>query len=329
MTSPKDPPHGVRTPEPYRSPSMEVLGELEISSTLAHLESRLDSLEIDIARVAGAREEDARRITGETAVMKARVEDALGAVTGTAQDLRDAWLSLDRRLTELVDNRFLEVTRGIERLRGDLAAGLEGARLAVAEAEARLRGEIEGLSATDLERTRRVSDDITAAQSRLVRLSSEIEGRVAEAIAGARFEADQTLEVLRKELTQVRDQLAGREQELVERIRALAAADEGLQTKVAAAEARRAGERAATDVSAQGLTERVTALESRVREAIEALAQDRRVDALAGQVSEVREGVLKVAERLGGTAFLTRRLAELEVRVAELASGLGAEPAAD
>jgi hypothetical protein len=302
---------------------MEVLGELEISSTVAHLESRLDSLEIDIARVAGAREEDSRRTTGEMAVMKARVEDALSAVTGTAQDLRDAWLALDRRIGELVQTRFTDLDRTVERTRGELAAGIEGARLAAAEAEARLRGEIEGLSANDLARVGRVADLVSAVQSKLEGLAASVEGQIAEALAGARFDGDQAAEQLRKELAQTREDLALREQSLVDRLRSLAAVDEGLHTKVAAVEARRAGERAATDVSTQGVSDRVEALETRLRDALDALAQDRRLDALAGQVAEVRDGVLKVAERIGGAAFLTRRLADLEVRVAELAARVG------
>jgi hypothetical protein len=39
---------------------------------------------------------------------------------------------------------------------------------------------------------------------------------------------------------------------------------------------------------------------------------------MAAQVGEVREAILRVAERVGSTAFLTRRVADLEVRLAEV-----------
>src|SRR5436190_24092072 len=90
---------------PYASPSLEVIGQLEVANSLSGLEARLDSIEIDIARVSSAREADARQATGEMDVMKARVEDALNAVTETAQDLRDAWATIDSKIAELIDGR--------------------------------------------------------------------------------------------------------------------------------------------------------------------------------------------------------------------------------
>src|SRR5438552_2146120 len=77
------------TPKKYESPALEVLETLEIQNALTNLEARLDSLEIDLARATGSREDDARRVAGEMAVMKARVEDALTAFAATADDLRD------------------------------------------------------------------------------------------------------------------------------------------------------------------------------------------------------------------------------------------------
>ena len=75
---------------------------MEIENALTNLEARLDSLEIDLARATGSREDDARRIAGEMAVMKARVEDALNAFSATAQELRDMAKGVDKRLSDLV-----------------------------------------------------------------------------------------------------------------------------------------------------------------------------------------------------------------------------------
>ena len=92
-----------------------------------------------------------------------------------------------------------------------------------------------------------------------------------------------------------------------------------VETEISGTEARVAGGRAGTDASVSVLTQQVRSLESRMAELADAFANGTtgRVEALSGQVSEVREAVLKVAERVGSTAFLTRRVADLEIRLAE------------
>jgi len=82
---------------PSVSPSLEVLEGLDIHSSFTSLEARLDSLEIDLARQQGSREDDARRIAGDLAVMKARVEDALDAFAQTAKELRASAKSVEKR----------------------------------------------------------------------------------------------------------------------------------------------------------------------------------------------------------------------------------------
>jgi hypothetical protein len=92
--------------------------------------------------------------------------------------------------------------------------------------------------------------------------------------------------------------------------------------KLAGTEARMAGGRAGTDASVSVLTQQIRSLEARVGELTEKVAKTatERVDAMAGQVAEVREAILRVAERVGSTAFLTRRVADIEVRLAEISA---------
>ena len=80
------------------SPSLEVLEGLDIHNTLASVEARLDSMEIDIARQAGSADDESRRFTGELAVMKARVQDAIDAFSQTADEVRAMVKSVDARL---------------------------------------------------------------------------------------------------------------------------------------------------------------------------------------------------------------------------------------
>jgi chaperonin cofactor prefoldin len=95
---------------PYVSPALEVLETLEIENALTNIEARLDSLEIDLARATGSREDDARRIAGEMAVMKARVEDALTAFAATADQIRQTVSSIEKRLADLVVGEELDAS---------------------------------------------------------------------------------------------------------------------------------------------------------------------------------------------------------------------------
>lgn len=338
MTSPRNTSRGgAKTAErPYSSPSLEVLGELEVANSLSALEARLDSIELDIARVVTTREEDSRRISGEMQVMRARVEDALTAVTETAQELRDAWVGIDTRIAELIDSRFDGQQTSVDAIRAQLAQGLEATRMAVEAAEARLHGEVEALSGTSVEQVRAISDLVEQARSRADEVVAEVENRFGEALAGTRVDNGSLGEELGAVTSQLRDEMAGREKAFEERISAMAervgsiaSSFDTLMGKVAADEARLAGGRAGTDGSVAVLTQQIRALENRVAGIAETVASTatERVEAMQGQVTEVREAILRVAERVGSTAFLTRRVADLEVRLAELNAKLDRTPA--
>jgi uncharacterized phage infection (PIP) family protein YhgE len=313
-----------------------VLGELEVANSLSALEARLDSIELDIARVVTTREEDSRRISGEMQVMRARVEDALTAVTDTAQDLREAWVGIDTRIAELIDSRFDSQQTAVDAIRAQLAQGLEATRLAVEAAEARLHGEVEALSGTSIEQVRAISDLVEQVRSRADEVVAEVESRVGEALAGTRVDNGSIGEELGAVASQLRDEMAGREKAyeerlsvMAERVGAIASSFDTLMGKVAVDEARLAGGRAGTDGSVAVLTQQIRALENRVAGLAETVASTatERVEAMQGQVTEVREAILRVAERVGSTAFLTRRVADLEVRLAELNAKLDRTPA--
>lgn len=322
---------------PYSSPSLEVIGQLEVANSLSALESRLDSIELDIARVVATREEDSRRITGEMQVMRARVEDALTAVTDTAQELRDAWVGIDGRIAELIDSRFGAQQESVDSLRAHVTQGLEATRMAIEAAEARLHGEVEALSGTSIEQVRSISDLVEQARSRVDEVVSEVEGRVGEALAGS-HNGNGTIgeEQLGAVASQLRDELTSREKafeeriaDMAERVGSIAASFDTLMGKMAVDEARVATGRAGADGSIAVLTQQIRALENRVGGLAETVATTatEKIGAMQGQVTEVREAILRVAERVGSTAFLTRRVADLEVRLAELNAKLDRTPA--
>ena len=322
---------------PYSSPSLEVIGELEVANSLSSLEARLDSIELDIARVVATREEDSRRVTGEMQVMRARVEDALNAVTDTAQELRDAWVGIDKRIAELIDSRFDAQGNTVDSLRSQVTQGLEATRMAIEAAEARLHGEVEALSGTSVEQVRGISDLVEQARARIDEVVKEVEGRVGEALSATpRVESIDLTEQLGTVAGQLRDEIAGREKafeerigEMAERVGSIAASFDTLMGKLAVDEARLATGKAGTDGSVAVLTQQIRALENRVAGLAETVAKTatEKVEAMQGQVTEVREAILRVAERVGSTAFLTRRVADLEVRLAELNAKLDRTPA--
>ena len=329
MTSPRNSSRGgtktaVRA---YASPSLEVIGQLEVANSLSQLEARLDSIEIDIARVVASRDEDQRHVSGEMGVMRARVEDALNAVTETAQDLRDAWVTIDQKITDLVDGRVGDQQRSLEALRAQLTSGLEATRMAIEAAEARLHGEVEALSGTNIEQVRGISDLVEQARVRIDEAVAGVEGRVSEVVAGTSGPTVSFDEEIATIQSQLRDELITREKLFEERIAEVAESVSGvassfdmLMSKLAGTEARAAGGRAGTDASVAVLTQQVRSLEARIGDLAETVATSttEKMNAMSGQVTEVREAILRVAERVGSTAFLTRRVADLEVRLAEM-----------
>ena len=130
MTSPKGStrrPAKAEAAPAYVSPSLEVLETLEIQNALSNLEARLDSLEIDLARATGTREDDARRIAGEMAVMKARVEDALTAFGATADELREMAKGFEKRLADVASKP------GDPAIREELKAQIHGVTAGVGD----------------------------------------------------------------------------------------------------------------------------------------------------------------------------------------------------
>jgi methyl-accepting chemotaxis protein len=135
----------VEPAPPYVSPSMEVLQTLELQNTLSGLEARLDSMEIDVARMTGSREDDARRAAGEMAVMKARVEDALSAFSGTAGEIQELLRSLEKRLDQSIPGDASGDARA------EVSAAVDGVMAGVGDALGTLAGDvrrqIDGLAA--------------------------------------------------------------------------------------------------------------------------------------------------------------------------------------
>lgn len=164
------------------SPSLEVLEGLDIHNTFATIEERLDSMEIDIARQQGARDDDARRLSSEMAVMKARVEDALDAFARTAEELREMAKDFDKRLAKKADPAGVAISA----LRRELEAKIEGVTAGIGDVLESLAGDLaarmDGI-ASALENVQKGLDQTVATLeglSTVPRRLAELEGSVAE-----------------------------------------------------------------------------------------------------------------------------------------------------
>jgi len=174
-----------------------------------------------------------------------------------------------------------------------------------------------------------VGELVAQARAKIDEIVAGVEGRVVEVMAKQKLNAGPSAEQIDEISTQLRDEIASREKtfeerlgQITDRVGGIASSFDTLMSKLSTTEARIAGGRAGTDGSVAVLTQQMRALEARVAQLAEAVATTttEKMQAMSGQVTEVREAILRVAERVGSTAFLTRRVADLEVRLAEVSA---------
>lgn len=117
-----------------RSPASEVIEALQLHDTVATLEERVASLELDLERLQASRDEEMRLFTGEMDVMRARIADALNAVGETERDLKAQAVSPAAVAQQTQDDVVEQVVSGM----GDAMATLTEAferRLAAMDAQ--------------------------------------------------------------------------------------------------------------------------------------------------------------------------------------------------
>src|SRR5207247_10798251 len=100
-----------------------------------------------------------------------------------------AWRSLAARIAEPVAARVSNQQRSLGAVRSQVASGLEAMRLAIEAVEARLHGEIEALSGTNVERVRGIGELAEQTRARVDQVLSEVAGRVGDVLAGTRLDS--------------------------------------------------------------------------------------------------------------------------------------------
>ncbi len=292
-------------PQEYDAEVAEILSEIQSVTAVAQLESRVDSIEHDIARIATAHEEDSGRLSSELAIMKARIEDALGAVAATVAELRATGTRAEapselQAMAPAVDEDALRAS-----IRLGLEEAVDAARTEVAARLKQIRSEVETTVSTARSEfqssfTGLLQGFETGLQSAREQAMAEI-GKVREKLEpelkAAREEFSDEVATLRRDLVASEETFSGA-------LRAFAMRLEGLQAQIAETGARQAAERASGNAGVQGVAQRIDGIEERMTEGLARLS----------------EGILRVAENVGSAATLQRRIAALESIVAELQS---------
>ncbi|MGH2830976.1 MAG: hypothetical protein ACRDJM_10885 [Actinomycetota bacterium] len=285
----------------------EILQEMQSVTAIAQLESRMNSFEHDISRIASSHEDESTRLASDLAIMKARIEDALGAVSATVAELRTTGAQ-----TQAIPD--LEMRRGIDHEVIDalVKAGRDEA-VDVARAQAREEAQL---------RVAQVRIDMDAALSTIrTEFQSSFTGLLQGLESGlqtARMQAVREIERLRgllepevstlredwaDEATTLRRDLTATEETFSSALRAFATRLGGLQAAVAQASARVAADRASTNAEIHGLSARIDSLEERLTEGLARLS----------------EGILRIAENVGSATTLQRRIAAIETAVGDAA----------
>lgn len=327
----------------------EALNEIGEGESFAQLDARVSFMERQVERLQARRDETDRGFQGELSVMRARIEDALEAVGGTAAEQKELGAALERRLTALVSESESGTSDLIETLRRDIVSQVEGATSRLSKAEARLRGETKALSGEVQEQVRAISESVAESQQEIQAVAEtlteqvdaaadEIEQKLSQIAAGVQEQTSATItqhdEEQQVRLAEHSARMQDTAKELRHSIDAIATEAEQLQmrvdqsllettNRVDEAIARLAEESSVitsrSDSLAQAISERVTELEVSLQEKSTAaeLSLDEKFSQIA-QALEEKKSADSEALRTSLDQDLQEQKTDMEGRLGEL-----------
>jgi tetrahydromethanopterin S-methyltransferase subunit G len=190
---------------------VQALSEIDEGEALAQLDSRLSFVERQVGRVAARREEAGRAIQGELSIMRARVEDALRALGATAEEQRESWALIEKRLVAMISEAEQRAESVVETLRGEVVSKVEEASSTLEGFESRMRGELSAFEEETRERVR------TQAESTSEYLQ-QIENKGDELEAFVRKNSDETQRAVTEARTDTQQQVTKAVADLEERL---------------------------------------------------------------------------------------------------------------
>lgn len=289
-----------------------VLAQIGAEEAIARLESRIQTLELDLERVVAGQRDAATSHRGELDVMRARVEDATALVRETLEEQRNAWLALEDRVARKLTQAQERGVALASELRDDLVPRVQATIARVDDLQAALDAGVEAVTA-DLRRHaadlaqrlgqhRSAVDDLVTgvreaiAQEEAARAGAIIglERQVAQTAAAseralaARFaDGVERTEALRRELDASAGELrAALRFEVGQVADALASVHDDLAQAIGAQAAELADTERRWLVTVDGLVRRIDAQDRGVREA------------LAGERARVGRAIAELAERV-------------------------------
>jgi chromosome segregation ATPase len=155
----------------------KALEEINEGEALAHIDTRLTFIERQVERLGSRRDEVDRSVQGELGIMRTRIEEALTAVGATAEETKDSWVSLEKRLTALIAQVERRSTGVVEAIRREVVTKVETASTRLEKYEARLRGEMKTFEEESEERARSLGESISESRRDL---ESVLESRLTE-----------------------------------------------------------------------------------------------------------------------------------------------------
>lgn len=288
----------------YEDDVAKILTEIQSVTAVAELEARVAELEHELSRLRSGQVEDTDKVSGELTIMKARIEDALGAVGATVQQLRTEASRTPEPVAPVIDEGVLrervrteikpardevvatareEVNARVQQMRIDLDASISTIR---AEFQSSFTGLLQGMES-----------GLQQAREQAMREINRLRERVEPELTAAREEIADGTAMLRRDLVSSEETFTGA-------LRAFASRLEGLQSQLSESGARMAAERAAAAAQLQSMNGRIDALEERIAEGLARLS----------------EGILRVAENVGSATTLQRRISALESSITEMQS---------
>lgn len=321
----------------------QTFAQMTEDEALAGLEGRLSFIERQVERLADRRQESDRLVDSELAVMRARLEDTLGAFAGATQEHREVMALAERRLEALAADAERGMWEAIESMRQELSAKVEAATGIAPHLEARLLGEKRAFeeeaskrsAALDLRIGEATSDLADREQLvRALRISiEEVRLELLDGMAAADERALNASVHLESVIEQVRRRLVNDEDEWAAVLReagtSLAELRDGLADmlgRVCALEAAAASERAARSVQLDGLDQRLALAEHAVRGAVTEVSElGLRCKANEAALEELPVLRALVEEQAGAIEYLKARVYQLGEQVDSLSDRRSAE----
>lgn len=255
----------------------QALDEINEGEALAHLDTRLSFIERQVERLTARRDEADRGFQGELAIMRARIEDTLEAVGSTAEEQRDSWISLEKRVSALVADQDSRSTEVFDSLRADLVALVQEATKKLEKTEARVRGEAKALEGNLEERVRSVLEGLGDNRNLVEESLAELDTRLKEA---AETQEARSLEISEAALAKVAE----------------------AEAEVVAASSR--------------LSDQAKALDSQVADRVEQLSRDlqSKIETLAGSLGSLRATNSELKAQIEGYASTLQEQLDSERR---------------